>query len=237
MASPKSTPKTDGAPTRRAFPLSRAELARRLRRAKSTISEHLRPGGRLHPACLPGGRVDGMHPAVQALAAECGIDPAAVVAPGRAPAATPAPDARRAAAAEPLAIESLLELKLREITERFGSVVALQDWLDARKTVSEITKLEIANAEAMGRLISRELVRTHIFGAIDSQNRRLLSDLPRTIASRLYGLAGSGAPLEEAEALVREHVSSQLKIAKETAVRILRAAPAQKTRAKHGAKP
>lgn len=123
---------------------------------------------------------------------------------------------------EPADAEALLDLTFRVIAERHGSVEGFQDWLDARKRVGEIKRIEIQNATTSGRVVSRELVRAHLFGALDAANRRLLTDTPKTIARRLYALAKSGADLQEAEAAVRDLISSQLKPMKANAARVLR---------------
>lgn len=119
-------------------------------------------------------------------------------------------------------IESYAYLTLDELTQRFGTARAFRDFLDARKKISEIREKDLANDETEGRLIDRELVRTHVFGAIEASNRRLLGDSPKTIARRLYALAKSGAPVEEAETIAREIIASQLKAVKATASRVLR---------------
>lgn len=103
-----------------------------------------------------------------------------------------------------------------------ASVIDLRE-LTRQKRAAEVEKLEISNAEVRGSLIRRELVRHHVFGAIENANRRLLSDAPRTISSRVYALAKSGASREEAERTVREIINSHLRMVKTTAVRVLRA--------------
>lgn len=118
--------------------------------------------------------------------------------------------------------EHFLSLTLAQIVERFGTKTGFKDWLVARKTIADIREKELKSDETEGRLIDRELVKTHVFGAIEAGNRRLLGDSPKTIARRLYALAKSGAPVEEAEKVVREIISSQLKPVKTTAARVLR---------------
>lgn len=97
------------------------------------------------------------------------------------------------------------------------------------KRQAEVRRLNLQNLETEGRLISRDLVRTHVFGAIDAGNRRLLGDASKTIARRVYGLARSGAPIEEAERTVRELISSQLRFVQTTAVRVLQGGESTKS--------
>lgn len=119
-------------------------------------------------------------------------------------------------------IDRMEDLTLREITDRFGTVTAFKDWLDARKKLSDIREKDLKNEEAEGQLIARDLVEHHVFGAIENANRQLLADAPKTIARRLYAMARSGATMEEAERVVRDIISSQLRPVKATAARVLR---------------
>jgi hypothetical protein len=119
--------------------------------------------------------------------------------------------------------EDLLRLTraLRPILNRHGTRRAFRDWLGALKDLEDIRKRRLDNEETEGRLISRELVKTHIFGAIEGSHRRLLGDAPKTIARTLYGMAKSDEPLEAAEERVRELISTVLKPVKATATRVV----------------
>lgn len=119
--------------------------------------------------------------------------------------------------------EDLLRLTraLRPIVNRHGTRRAFKDWLGALKDLEDIRKRRLDNEETEGRLISRELVKTHVFGAIEGSHRRLLGDAPKTIARTMYGMAKSGEPLEAAEERVRELISTVLKPVKATANRVV----------------
>jgi cell division protein FtsB len=121
-------------------------------------------------------------------------------------------------------IEQYGDLTLRQISARFGSITAHGKWLDMRKTQVDIKEKELKNGELEGKLIPREFVKTHVFGAIERMNKQLLQDASKTIARRLYGMAKSGETLENAETVVRELLSSNLRPAKEAAARALRGA-------------
>ena len=118
-------------------------------------------------------------------------------------------------------LEELAEA-IRPLLEKFGTHTAFKDWLAALKSIEDIREKRLRNEETDGRLIARELVKHHVFGAIDSANRRLLLDVPKTVARRIYALAKSGASLEEAEQAVRDVIGSQLRPVKSTASRVLR---------------
>jgi hypothetical protein len=90
------------------------------------------------------------------------------------------------------------------------------------KRAAEVQRLTLQNRETEGRLISRELVKTHVFGAIDAANRRLLGNASKTIAHRVSALARAGAPVEEIERTVRDIIAQNLQFVKVTATRVLR---------------
>ena len=227
-------PSSDHRPT----PISKADLARRAGRSRSTVSGLC--SGRLAPAMLPGGRVDAGHPAVVEWASQVvGIDPAVLTgtiasqpkpapkakAPPEASANAPkkaGPSAReqsrpsqprpepKIAPAAGLDAEELLDLTLREVTDRYGSIQGFEDAVDIRKKLAEIVKLETKNEQIDGRLISRELVRTHVVGLIDEVCRRLLRNAAATIAARIAPGIRSGDSIEETTELVRELLSAEL---------------------------
>jgi hypothetical protein len=113
---------------------------------------------------------------------------------------------------------------LRPIVNRFGTRRGLKDWLDALNKLEEIRKKRLDNEETEGRLISRELVKTHVFGAIEGSNRRLLGDFPKTITRLLYASANAKESIEVAEEKVRSAVTQILKPVKATATRVIESA-------------
>lgn len=121
-------------------------------------------------------------------------------------------------------IDRYANMTLREISQRFGSMSVHRDWLEMRKRQVDIQEKEIKNRELAGKLIPRELVRAHVFGAIEEANNRLLSDAARTITLRLFEMAKSGTAVEAAETTVRELLGAVLHPVKERAARVLRRA-------------
>jgi hypothetical protein len=115
-----------------------------------------------------------------------------------------------------------LARRIRPIVDRFGSMHGLKDWLFALKTIEEIRAKRLDNDETEGSLIRRDFVRTHVFGAIEAANIRLVNDAPQTIARRIYAAAKAEQAVEEAEIVVHEIISSHLKPVKATAARNLR---------------
>lgn len=115
-----------------------------------------------------------------------------------------------------------LSRRIRPIVDRFGSMHGLRDWLAALKTIEEIRTKRLDNDETEGSLIRREGVRVYLFGAIEAANVRLLRDASKTITRRLYSLAKSETPVEEAEKVVRELIGATLDPVKTKASRALR---------------
>lgn len=111
---------------------------------------------------------------------------------------------------------------IRPLLERFGTETRFKDWLDGLKKIEDIREKRLKNEETEGALIRVEPVKVLVFAAIDAAQRRVLSDAPRTIVRRVYAMAGSGTPVEEAERTVRELLGSILRPVKATAERVLR---------------
>lgn len=217
----------------RVHPMAQAELARRVRLTRQSIGEALK--GPLAPARLAQARIDAAHPAVIAWAAERGVSAAALLAPiavgavrleEPAPATTSAQPLRAVnemnEASAPTNVDGLMNLTVRQVTARFGSLPGFIDWLDAAKKIADTQRVQLANDQTNGRLIPRELVRTHVFSHIEESTRRLLQDAATTIARRLYAAAKAGMPVEEAENTVREIISSHLRPLKASTARVLR---------------
>ena len=125
----------------------------------------------------------------------------------------------------PSSLSELEEIKalLAPLTDRFGTSRHFRDWLLSLKDIEVILEKHLRNEQAQGELISRELVKAHVFGALQGLSRKLLQDSSKTIARRLAAHFASKGTVEEAEAIVRENIGSQIAPVKEKAIRVLRA--------------
>lgn len=137
----------------------------------------------------------------------------------------PAKEPVRLVAREVRDVSEVADMTIRQVVAKFGTVTAFKDWLAALRTIEDVREKNLRNAETDGNLISIRLVRTHVMGALESGNRRLLSDSPKTIVRQVYAAAKSDVPIEEVEHLVREIISSQLKPMKDAAAKSLRGHP------------
>ncbi|MEO7037294.1 MAG: hypothetical protein ABI335_26010 [Polyangiaceae bacterium] len=128
--------------------------------------------------------------------------------------------------AQPQDVSDLLDLTLHELTTQHGSAQGFADWLDTRKQIAETARLESRNDRDAGRLISAELVKMHVFDLLDSQNRRLLTNAPQSIAQRALSAARRGAPLEEVKAMITSAISTELRVSRDKVRRAIRACSA-----------
>lgn len=206
-------------------PVTRSDLARMAGVRPCSITE---AAAKWSPEARIGSRVDLDHPDVQRYLAIPRLRPTprpetpAVAQPSPTP-VRPVPalqDAHLDTRTDD--IERYAHWTLEALVRKFGTATAFVDWLDARKRISDIREKDLKADEREGRLIQREYVRTHVFGHLEAASRRLLQDAPATIARRLYAAAKSGVSVEEAEQLVRELISSQLRPAKDAATKALR---------------
>lgn len=231
--------------------VTKTELAQYVGRSKSAISKRLERtdlkgalvGDRInvdHPATVAFVKACGKEPypaaaptpptkkpsrkkaAPTAAPAPASPPPAAPPAPRRAKGAPPVLGWGEDVAAKLAESDTWGNLTLREIAARHGTFRTFTDVLTALKTIEDIRKGRLHNEETEGSLISRDLVKAHVIDAIDALFRRLLGDTPKTIARLIYAAAKGGSPVEEAEKIAHDQISSQLKTVKSTAERVLR---------------
>jgi hypothetical protein len=121
-------------------------------------------------------------------------------------------------------IRKLQGLTLAEIGRRYGGLPQCETVIRAINQAESVREKRLKNDETEGRLIERELVAAHVFGAMEETNRRLLSDAARTITRQLYANARSGVELEKSELEVRQLLSKVLEPAPRKIAKILREA-------------
>ena len=123
---------------------------------------------------------------------------------------------------EAAALASVLDLTLRELVSRYGTARQFKGYVDASKVLADIRNKDLKSAELEGTLIPRATVKTHLFGAIENNNLRLLTDIPKTITRRLSALFKSGSTIEDCEVVVRDLLGAHVKGVKATAKRVLK---------------
>ncbi len=220
------------------LPIAKADAARAKGVTRGAVTHACEQGGQLHDALLSDGRIDSGSEAYKAWLSGKAIDraptkptksgpskPAAPTRPtAKAPKAKPAPTEPQVPAPKDISELEDLKASLAPLVEKFGTVTAFKDWLAAIRAIETILEKHLSNEQAMGRLISHELVQAHVTGALVTLCRKLLTDAPKTIARRLAGHFASKGTVEEAERIVRENLGSQINPVKAKVVRVLRTA-------------
>ena len=204
-------------------PIARRELARLGGVSQSQITKLTQPGGQLAPAVLSRGRgLDADHPKVKAWlrkrhggatlpvegTPDAQPDP---TQPRREEGQDDPPSAELPDGWDRLTLDQVAKMEIRDLVQRFGHVDLLKSWLDAAKKAADTRAVDLKNDETKGLLIDRELVRTHVFGAMEGSHVRLLGDAPKSITRRVYAMCGAGEPIETAERVVRDMIGSHLK--------------------------
>jgi hypothetical protein len=211
-------------------PVSRSEFARKAGVSPAAVTKWCKNAG--SAACV-GARVDLEHDVARQYLTDHGVDPdealtdaaeAAESDEHDGPSTDEDPNSLRISCSSDRDFDEYGDLTLRELIDKYGTVTGVSDWLDSMKKIVDIHEKNLKNAEREGQLIPRELVQVHVFGAIESANRRLLSDAAKTIAHELYPMARRGDPVEAAEKKVRELIGKIITPVKVTAARVLREA-------------
>ena len=116
-------------------------------------------------------------------------------------------------------VEALPNMTLNEIYSRFGTQEAFKDLMTARKLIPEIRLKDMQAEEKRGEFIPRAMVKKYIVPLIDNQNKRLLEDLPQTLAAKLIKLAKADEPVETIAEKIRADISKIIKDVKGDAMR------------------
>jgi hypothetical protein len=223
----KQHPSPDVAKTRApgVHVISRAEMAKRLGVSRAAVTRACREGGRLAPAVVGTG-VNALADAARLWLAQRKAKTAALVGAAATlpPATTPiAVDEGEEPPPLPPAAELRAELgtmrvstdlddlaePLTRLTTIYGDAREFERWVKCRKVLAEAQKAEMLRERIEGRLIARTTV-VAMVDAAATAFRLLLSDSPRTIATRL-----SCPDMAAATALIRDVMSQALEAARD----------------------
>ncbi len=198
--------------------ITKAELAERAGVSQQAVGQLTRPGRKLH-AALVGDKIDAGHPDVKIYLREKGVS--TTFRRAERPEHTEVEGVRDDGT--PQAMVDLQQLRLCDLSDRFGGEPELSNWLRALQTSEDVRGKRLKNDDFEKSIISRELVLTHVMGALDEAFRRLLGDAAKTITRQLYANARAGLEIEKSEAEVRSIVSKTLEPVKQKTSKILRA--------------
>ena len=111
-----------------------------------------------------------------------------------------------------------LDMSLRQIIRRFGSVAVFRDWLLAAHKIVKIEKDQVAIQTKRGKLIRKDLVQSGIIDPIEGAFVKLLNDAPRTIVADVEDVLGAGMEREKAIEAVQRRMGEHLDTVKATLV-------------------
>lgn len=205
-------------------PIPKTAFAERAGVKKQTIGELCKPGGPLHDAVVDG-KIDTSHRAAKAYLKRQTAKASAAKKAAKASTTEAAAVAPKGLTDDgsPEFIVDVTKLTLAQIEDRCGGRAEFDGWLKSLKLTEEIREKRLKNDETDGTLIPRELVATHVFGAIDEVFRRLLTDSTKTITRITYANARAGVAVESAEKQVRADLAKVLEPMKRRASKALRA--------------
>ncbi len=107
--------------------------------------------------------------------------------------------------------ELIQQMTIAEVAKRFGGLPGFMEHVKAFNGLQDGRKKELSNLRTEGALVSRELVRAGVFSHLEQANRRLLTDIPETLARVVYGHCNAGDGIEVAKLTIRERIGQVLK--------------------------
>lgn len=122
----------------------------------------------------------------------------------------------------PADIEAFADMTLRELIQRFGTDTAFCDWLKATKEIESINEKRLKNAQTMGELVSRDLIKVGIIEPIDSANIKLLTDGAKTMSVRGVAMHEAGKGVEEIEKFFSKQMTSFIRPVKAKVDRMMK---------------
>jgi hypothetical protein len=91
-------------------------------------------------------------------------------------------------------VEELLEMPLRDILARYGTLPRFVSYLDAVKKMEEIDHRRTMTQERRGDLVNRHLMAAAFTAVVEQAFKRLVTDIPEGVAVDVVARAQSGGP-------------------------------------------
>lgn len=112
-------------------------------------------------------------------------------------------------------VREMADKSLNELVSMFGTSKAFKDWASATKTLEDIFKKRLDNAETEGRLVTRDLVRQVFVDPLTELFSRLLNDGAKTITSLVITMHDAGRTDTECLTAVQDQMSAFIRPAKQ----------------------
>jgi len=117
--------------------------------------------------------------------------------------------------------QDVLDWTLRQIASYFGNSKQFGDWVTNRGKLAKLREVEIKNQRALGKLVSRETVRSFIFEPISGVHKKILTDGAKSIAAEALIMAQAGEDQFQIQKAVTDILSSFLVPARDQMARSL----------------
>jgi predicted DNA-binding protein (UPF0251 family) len=105
-----------------------------------------------------------------------------------------------------------------------GTLRGFADLLTAMAKVEQIEERKLRRKADSGTLVSKELVKQHVFSLVERTNIRLIQDLPVALAIEVHQQCKAGATVEEIQGTIMEAVSTEMEMTKKEVARGIRRA-------------
>jgi phage terminase Nu1 subunit (DNA packaging protein) len=107
--------------------------------------------------------------------------------------------------------KKLSEKPTENKTGKTVSEVMTRRDMEFKKLAAQTQNLELKNAHAEGRLVSRDAMVRGVFNPLETFLVRLLTDGAKTLAAKVYPVGKSGGTIEEAEIEARLQLTTLVK--------------------------
>lgn len=136
----------------------------------------------------------------------------------------PPPDAAPAGsdAQIPQAIQAYADMTLREVIRLYGTDQRFLEWLKATKEIEAIQANRIKNAEKVGELVNRDLIKKNVLDVLDGAFTRMLTDGAKSIAAQAHTMSKADMTVEEVEQMVSKQLTTFIRPTKSKMARGVR---------------
>jgi len=120
--------------------------------------------------------------------------------------------------------EFFASMTLERIAREYGTMGQFESVVKAVSTIAQIRERDDKHRREEGSVITRELVQTHVMGALEKLSRHLAKPVPDTVAARVIDMHDGGKPIEEIRRVAREIMGAELRATWSAVAKVLREA-------------
>ena len=116
-------------------------------------------------------------------------------------------------AINPPTFEEIEALTVREVVERYGSMLGFKVYLDSLRNIADWKNKELKYLESRGKLVSKAVLGDVLFALVNSAFKRIVGEFPGAVSPQLKAkvLANEDTCILEMKALMEKELSKILK--------------------------